>query len=56
MANTTIPEPQQGGSYTREADGSLTLVESTAERPMVDKRKKPTGQATAPAAAPADEE
>jgi hypothetical protein len=35
----THQEPRQGGSYTRNADGSLTLVERTGEAPQRDKRE-----------------
>lgn len=52
MDDTALPEPQKGGSYSRNADGSLTLVQHTAERPMRDKRDDEAA-AAAPAPAPA---
>ena len=44
MNPDTLEEPQAGGSYIRNADGSLTLVERTGHQPEV------------PAEAPADSE
>lgn len=35
-------EPAKGGSYVRNADGSLTRVEGTAEAPQRDKRETDT--------------
>lgn len=37
-----IEEPTKGGSYVRNADGSLTLVERTEEAPQRDKRETDT--------------
>lgn len=34
---TPVPEPQAGGSYRRNADGSLTRVAGTAEPSMADR-------------------
>lgn len=51
----TVEEPSKGGSYVRNEDGSLTLVQRTQERPMRDKRNPDNPQseeseAPAPAA------
>jgi len=56
MDDTALPEPQKGGSYTRNADGSLTLVQRTAERPMRDKRDDEAADPAAPAPAAAAKE
>lgn len=49
--NDKIEEPQRGGSYIRNADGSLTLVQSTAEAPQRDKRDE--AKTDSPTVAPA---
>lgn len=49
--NDKIEEPQRGGSYIRNADGSLTLVQSTSEAPQRDKRDE--AKTDSPAVAPA---
>lgn len=49
--NDKIAEPQRGGSYIRNADGSLTLVQSTEEAPQRDKRDD--AKTDSPAVAPA---
>ena len=54
MDENNLPEPAKGGSYTRNEDGSLTLVQSTADRPMRDKREdaEPAAAPAAPATTP----
>jgi hypothetical protein len=48
---TTFPDPQAGGQYVRNADGSLTQIGKTDEAPIA---PTPTEQpADAPPAAPA---
>lgn len=49
--NDKIEEPQRGGSYIRNADGSLSLVQSTEEAPQRDKRDD--AKTVSPAVAPA---
>jgi hypothetical protein len=47
---TTFPDPQAGGQYVRNADGSLTQIGKTDEAPIA---PTPTEQpADAPPAAP----
>ena len=51
MSKQQLEEPQRGGSYIRNADGSLTLVESTQEATQRDKRED--AKTDTPAAVPA---
>ncbi len=52
-----VEQPTRGGSYTLNADGTLTLAHCTAPAQMRDKRAEPGTEAApeTPASAPASE-
>lgn len=50
---TPNQEPQMGGSYVRQPDGSLERVAATEPAPMRDKREPDSAASTPPADAPA---
>lgn len=51
MTQQTIEEPSRGGSYVRNADGTLTRTGGTEPAPMRDKRE--TAEPAAPTDTPA---
>lgn len=54
MTQQTIEEPSKGGSYVRNKDGTLTLVERTEPAELRDKREGAAASATTDTSAPAN--
>ena len=49
-----LPQPPHGGSFVRQADGSLLMVDGAVEKPNADAEPEPEPEpAPAPASAPA---